>query len=71
MKIKNILAGLSLLMMFFSYSQNVSDYQYIIVAEKFSGFKPNQYKLNDFVIKSTLDDHFVYSNNNVIFKPCN
>lgn len=52
MKIKNILAGLSLLMMFFSYSQNVSDYQYIIVAEKFSGFKPNQYKLNDFVIKS-------------------
>lgn len=37
----------------FSYAQKVSDYQYVTIAEKFSGFKNNQYKM-DVLLSKTL-----------------
>lgn len=49
-KLSTIIAALCIT---FSYAQKVSDYKYIAVPEKFSGFKNDQYKM-DILLSKTL-----------------
>lgn len=43
----------------FSYAQKVSDYKYIALPEKFSGFKNDQYKLDILLSKSLKQKQYV------------
>ena len=43
----------------FSYAQKVSDYKYIALPEKFSGFKNDQYKMDVLLSKTLKQKHYV------------
>lgn len=48
---KNFLSGLLFFSFFLSYAQEVNDFKYIIVPDKFSDFDKNQYRLNYFLLR--------------------
>ncbi len=56
---KNILSVLCLFLIYFSYGQKVSDYQYIHVPQKFQDFEPNKYGLNDLLISKLKQKKFI------------
>lgn len=60
-KLSTIIAALCIT---FSYAQKVSDYKYIALPEKFSGFKNDQYKLDVLLSKALKQKQYVVVSGN-------
>lgn len=60
-KLSTIIAALCIT---FSYAQKVSDYKYIALPEKFSGFKNDQYKLDVLLSKTLKQKQYVVVSGN-------
>jgi len=60
-KLSTIIAALCIT---FSYAQKVSDYKYIALPEKFSGFKNDQYKLDVFLSKTLKQKQYIVVSGN-------
>lgn len=60
-KLSTIIAALCIT---FSYAQNVSDYKYIALPEKFSGFKNDQYKLDVLLSKTLKQKQYIVVSGN-------
>ncbi|MDF2553726.1 MAG: hypothetical protein K0R77_3001 [Chryseobacterium sp.] len=60
-KLSTIIAALCIT---FSYAQKVSDYQYIALPEKFSGFKNDQYKMDVLLSKTLKQKQYVVVSGN-------
>ena len=60
-KLSTIIAALCIT---FSYAQKVSDYKYISLPEKFSGFKNDQYKLDVLLSKTLKQKQYVVVSGN-------
>lgn len=60
-KLSTIIAALCIA---FSYAQKVSDYKYIALPEKFSGFKNDQYKLDVLLSKTLKQKQYVVVSGN-------
>jgi len=60
-KLSTIIAALCIT---FSYAQKVSDYKYIALPEKFSGFKNDQYKLDVLLSKTLKQKQYIVVSGN-------
>ncbi|MDF2933500.1 MAG: hypothetical protein K0R36_2831 [Chryseobacterium sp.] len=60
-KLSTIIAALCIT---FSYAQKVSDYQYIALPEKFTGFKNDQYKMDVLLSKTLKQKQYVVVSGN-------
>lgn len=60
-KLSTIIAALCIT---FSYAQKVSDYKYVALPEKFSGFKNDQYKLDVLLSKTLKQKQYVVVSGN-------